>query len=142
MRRLSGLSLTAGVLASIACSAASAADPVAWDDQARALWREAILHMDAPHAGCFQASYPSMQWEPVRCLPAGKAHPWPRIARSGTSQTAGNGQDYVLGATGLISQTVGTFPSVSNVTAETGSGGVGGILGSNEYSLQINTNAQ
>jgi hypothetical protein len=83
-----------------------------------------------------------MQWEPVRCLPAGKAHPWPRIARSGTSQTAGNGQDYVLGATGLISQTVGTFPSVSNVTAETGSGGVGGILGSNEYSLQINTNAQ
>ena len=102
-----------------------------------------MLHMETPHAGCFRASYPNMQWEPVKCRTAvpGKPHPWPRTARGGTSLTTGSGQDYALGATGLISQTVGTFPSVSNVTSEFSEGGVGGILGPNEYSVQINTNA-
>lgn len=147
MRCFSKLSLTAGVLGSIACSAALAADAPGWEDQARAQWRETMLRMETPHAGCFHASYPSMQWEPVTCRTAipGKTHPLPRNASGGTSQTTGNGNDYALGATGLISQTVGAFPSVSNVTSESSVGvpqfGGGGILGPNEYSLQINTNA-
>jgi hypothetical protein len=59
----------------------------------------------------------------------------------------GNGNDYALVAPGanLITQTVGSFPSVSGVTSESGVGvasfGGGGILGPNEYSLQLNTNS-
>jgi hypothetical protein len=55
----------------------------------------------------------------------------------------GNGDDYVIQGTGLISETVGSFPTVSDVTSEKSAGvaafGDGGILGKNEYSLQINT---
>ena len=56
----------------------------------------------------------------------------------------GNGNDYTLSATGLITETVGSFPSVSGVTVESSVGvpsfGGGGILGRNEYTLQVNTN--
>jgi hypothetical protein len=48
----------------------------------------------------------------------------------------GNGNDYVIVAPGanLITQTIGTFPSVRGVTSETGAGGA------DDYSLQLNTN--
>jgi hypothetical protein len=53
--------------------------------------------------------------------------------------------DYALVATSLISKTVGSFPTVSGVTSESSVGvpafGDGGILGANECTLQINTNA-
>jgi hypothetical protein len=61
-------------------------------------------------------------------------------------QTVGDGNDYAIVAPGanLITQTVGSFPSVIGVTSESSVGvpafGGGGILGPNEYSLQINTN--
>jgi hypothetical protein len=59
-------------------------------------------------------------------------------------QTVGNTLDYVAQAAGLISETLGTFPSVTGVTSEKSVGvaafGGGGILGPNEYTLQINTN--
>ena len=72
-------------------------------------------------------------------------HPIPRRARSGGPENVGNGNDYALVADGLISQTVGSFPSVIGVISESSVGvpafGDGGILGPNEYTLQINTNA-
>ena len=56
----------------------------------------------------------------------------------------GNTNDYVAAAQGLITQTSGGF-QVKGVTSESGVGVKGfgghGILGPNEYSLQINTNA-
>jgi hypothetical protein len=56
----------------------------------------------------------------------------------------GDGNDYAASATGLISKTVGTFPRVTGVRTERSDGvaafGGGGILGPNEYTLQINTN--
>ncbi len=61
--------------------------------------------------------------------------------------TVGNGNDYALVAPGanLITQTVGSFPSVIGVTSESSAGvaafGGGGTLGPNEYTLQINTNS-
>ena len=56
----------------------------------------------------------------------------------------GSGNDYVgYATTGLISSAAGGF-SISGVKSENGVGvaalGGGGILGSNEYSVQINTN--
>lgn len=112
--------------------------------QARANWREDIAHIATPSEGCFQASYPSIVWHQVAChAVAPRVHPLPRWSLLGASETAGNGNDYTLQTTSLITQTVGSFPSVTGVTSETGQGvaayGGGGILGPNEYSLQINS---
>ncbi|HUE02783.1 MAG TPA: hypothetical protein VMR62_24670 [Bryobacteraceae bacterium] len=56
----------------------------------------------------------------------------------------GNGHDYVAEAAGRITKTLGTFPTVTGVTSEKGVGvplfGDGGILGRNEYTLQLNSN--
>jgi hypothetical protein len=57
----------------------------------------------------------------------------------GEADSTGNGNDYALVSSGLISQSIGSFPSVIGVTSESSVGG-SGIHGSNEYSLQLNTN--
>jgi len=57
---------------------------------------------------------------------------------------AGNGDDYVAQSSGLTSGALGSFPTVTGVKSEKSVGvaeyGDGGILGANEYSLQLNTN--
>ena len=120
--------------------------------QAHASWRDAITHIDTPKEGCFTASYPSILWKQVACKQV-----TPRVApipphfntgvsrlSVGSAQTTGNGNDYAIETASLITQTVGNFPSVSGVTSESGVGvaafGGGGILGPNEYTLQINSN--
>ena len=116
----------------------------ATDAAARAIWREAMSHNPESGPGCFQASYPSYVWEPTACK---VVHPKLRRAPQKPTpdqlQVTGNGNDYVIQGTGLISKTVGSFPTVSGVTSERSAGvaafGGGGILGTNEYSLQINT---
>jgi hypothetical protein len=71
-------------------------------------------------------------------------HPHPVFRDLAGGQVTGNGHDYVAEAAGLISKTLGTFPKVTGVTSEKGVGvpafGDGGILGPNEYTLQVNTN--
>ena len=55
----------------------------------------------------------------------------------------GNGNDYVAADSKLIFETGGNFTSVSGVKTEKSVGGAfggGGILGPNEYSIQLNTN--
>jgi hypothetical protein len=121
--------------------------------QAHADWRETISHTSAPAEGCYQAEYPSIIWKQVGCNVApARVHSVPPVpsrrnlslAEGGASQTTGNGHDYALSSSTLISTTTGTFPSVTGVTSETGVGvaafGGGGILGPNEYTLQINSN--
>jgi hypothetical protein len=115
-------------------------------EAAHAQWREAMTRAETPSGGCFQAAFPSTQWESAPCRTLSlHTHPIPRRKSSGPAETTGNGSDYALVANGLISQTVGSFPAVTGVTSESGVGvaafGGGGILGSNEYSLQINTNS-
>ncbi|HEV2577717.1 MAG TPA: hypothetical protein VGU25_10940 [Acidobacteriaceae bacterium] len=64
------------------------------------------------------------------------------------TQVAGNGYDYVAQAPSghTFSSVVGSFPTVSNVTSEKGanvpfgSGYSNGITGTNQYTLQVNTN--
>lgn len=113
---------------------------------ARQAWRDDMAQVATPNEGCYHASYPSIIWKQVGCdvLPA-RVHTLPRKTTWGEAQTTGNGADYALKAAGTISQTVGTFPSVKGVTSEKGVGvasfGGGGILGPNEYTLQINSNA-
>src|SRR5208283_2377023 len=51
------------------------------------------------------------------------------------SQTVGDGGDYAAKvSSGVISQTIGSFPKDKGVKKETG------LLGANDYSLQLNSN--
>lgn len=119
--------------------------------QVREAWRENIAHIAAPADGCFEATYPSILWERVNCI-AEPHHPHylpPRVAAGrslpagqvkGAGQTTGDGNDYVAQVTGLMSNAIGTFPTVTGVTSESSTGGSGGIDGANDYTLQINSN--
>ena len=125
--------IAAGVLSAALLSltvAAQAAD----DAGALAQWREAIAHTNVPAAGCFEASYPSVEWNKVECVEAPDIQFIPRTGR-GRGPTVGNGNDYAAEvSSGLIRKTVGSFPKVTGVTSEQG------IDGANSYSLQLNSN--
>jgi len=115
------------------------------ESTARENWRALMAQNIASPEGCFHASYPSLVWEAVECKVAHPLfHPVLRKPNQGATDVVGNGNDYVVSVSGLITKTLGTFPSVSDVTTEKSVGvpafGDGGILGSNEYTLQANTN--
>ena len=112
---------------------------------ARDNWRDFMAHNPESAEGCFQATYPNYLWEKADCKVAQpRVVPVHRKLTTGAAEVTGNGNDFVAQAAGLITKTLGTFPSVTGVTSETGEGvaafGGGGILGPNEYTLQINTN--
>ncbi len=131
LSRIGRIAIAAGVLS----ASLSFAGDVAGDAEARnqEIWREAIAQTEVPAEGCFQASYPSLTWNKVECAVAPNIPYTPR--RGQISQTVGNGNDYAAEVTtGLISKTVGSFPKVTGVKTETG------LLGANDYSLQLNSN--
>jgi hypothetical protein len=135
-------------LAALTSAAAAQSDPLdrSSEELAHSQWRETIINIKTPSEGCFQATFPSTLWEQVLCSTArSHTHPFPRRAKAGQPQTIGNGNDYVLVSNGSINQTTGDFPAVGGVTSESSVAvpalGGDGILGANEYSLQLNTNA-
>jgi hypothetical protein len=116
------------------------------ESQARDTWRAAMSNNPASTEGCFHAVYPSLVWESVDCtVGEPRVRPAPHTSEDGASEITGNGHDYALGATGLITAARGQFPKVTDVKSEKGVGvksfGGGGILGPNEYTLQLNSNA-
>jgi post-segregation antitoxin (ccd killing protein) len=133
-RHLIRTAIAAGALCAAVLSpalAAQAADEA--EARAQESWREAIAQSEVPAEGCFHASYPSMEWKAVECAVAPNIQYRPRSGR--ISQTVGDGNDYAAEiSSGLISKTLGSFPSVTGVTSETGVGG------KNSYSLQLNSN--
>jgi hypothetical protein len=113
---------------------AQASTAQAADAQARESWRDAIARNPSPLDGCFHSSYPSMDWAPVDCAVAPKRPFLPRhSASTPVPATVGDGNDFAATVTGLITQSVGTFPTVTGVTKETDST-------SNTYSIQLNSN--
>jgi hypothetical protein len=111
----------------------------------QAAWREFMKQNDAPAEGCYQSSFPEVTWERTECevapLPADSDHAAPRM---GSPDIVGNGTDYSAQAKGLITFAGGGFATKGVKTVK--SVGVAifndaGRLGPNEYSLQINTNA-
>jgi hypothetical protein len=115
---------------------------------AREAWRANMARVEAPAEGCFRSDYPNVAWVAVECqtvVPRVAPRP-PKPAAKGlnTIETTGNGNDYVIQSSNLIKSTVGSFPTVTGVTSEKGVGvaafGGGGILGANEYTLQVNSN--
>jgi hypothetical protein len=117
--------------------------------KAREIWRDTMHQVSAPGEGCFHAEYPSTRWEPVECAPAPgyrSALPKPVNRDGSREQTIGNAYDFVAEAPSgkYFSLAAGSFPTVTGVTSEKSVGvpafGDGGILGANEYTLQVNTN--
>jgi hypothetical protein len=140
--------LIAAGLATAVAAPTWAAEPetdVSPDSVAHAQWRATMAESSAPSEGCFHASYPDIVWEKVDCQ-IGKPRVRPTRAKPTNSEllTVGNTNDYVAKATGLITTASGGF-ATKGVKSETGVGVAQykdqGILGSNEYSLQLNTNA-
>jgi hypothetical protein len=133
MRNMVGIAVAASLVSAVSISSAFAAPPA--DDaeaQAREAWRETIVSTPVPEEACFHASYPSTQWIKVECSTAPN-HPY--VPRSAViKHTVGDGDDYVAAVSGLMSKSVGSFPTVTGVTSETG------LLGANDYSLQLNSN--
>ena len=123
--------------------ATDAADDV--ESAAQVQWRAVIAQVTTPAEGCFQASYPDIIWERVECTKTQSlVHPEHKEPAVAAEEITGNGHDYAAGAKGLITQASGGF-TTKGVKSERGVGvvgfGGGGILGPNEYSLQVNTNA-
>lgn len=113
--------------------------------QAVSAWHDTIQVQGAPGTGCFTASFPSNVWTAEACAPEPKLISSSRphavvdpitgnVSRvtaqaAGGTFTTGNGNDYAAKTASLTRGAVGTFPTVTGVTS-----------GSQDYSLQINTN--
>jgi hypothetical protein len=136
--------IAAAALIGICClQPVSVAQTTDADAAARDNWRVVMAQNTQSEEGCFQASYPSIVWQQVECK---ELHPrvHPVVHKPGEGMVAGNGNDYVAESSGLTSGALGSFPTVTGVKTEKSAGvaeyGDGGILGPNEYSLQLNTN--
>src|ERR1700675_2679568 len=108
-------------------------------------WRALMAQNATPAEGCFHASYPNIVWEEVDCkIAQSRVHPVHIKPADAAEEVTGNGHDYVAKAKGLITLASGGF-TIKGVKSEKSVGvaafGGGGILGPNEYSLQVNTNA-
>jgi hypothetical protein len=122
-------------------SNSEAVDP---ESVAHGKWREFMAQNSAPEEGCFHASYPNTDWETVECK---RGEPLVRPVHAEPPgdglEVTGSGNDYVAHAKGLITLASGGF-AIKGVKSETGVGVAGygyhGILGSNEYTVQLNTN--
>jgi hypothetical protein len=124
--------IAAGLAAAVSLSPAFAT-PAADDleGQARETWRETIVRASVPERGCFHASYPGNEWQRMECSVAPNV---PYVPHSGAiTLKVGDGVDYAAEVTGLMSASVGSFPTVTGVISEKEDG-------PSNYSLQLNSN--
>lgn len=133
LSRLARIAIAVAVLSMVTLSTAFAQTVTNSEARNQEIWRQTIAQTPVPAEGCFQASYPNLTWNKVECTVAPQIPYRPRTGR--ISQTVGDGNDYAAEVTsGVIEKTVGSFPKVKGVTTETG------LLGPNDYSLQLNSN--
>lgn len=104
-------------------------------ERAQQAWRTAIAHTPMPGRGCYVASYPVAMWRQVACATAPNVPFVPRTGGRG-GQQVGNGNDYAAVTRKLTSSATGSFPVVKRLRSESDPG----MLGANDYSLQLNSN--
>ena len=135
---------TPGASSSAAPEAASASQPAT--EQAspeemklRRSWSKSMMQKPTPKKGCFTSDYPSTEWKEVPCGPMRNI---PMVPRHGPRpDTVGNNNDVsALAPSGHITQAIGHFENITNVTGESGPIGNTGPSIANAYTLQINTN--
>jgi hypothetical protein len=116
------------------------------EPEALASWRAAMAQNPMPGEGCFHASYPDLVWETLECkTEQPRVHPVRAKATDPVPDVVGNKNDYVANAKGLITLATGGF-AIKGVTSEQtvnvpfDGGESSGVTGTNEFSVQINTN--
>jgi hypothetical protein len=150
IRTIAGAALAAGMLlqaqsyaqAAVPGAISSIPPPPAAGPEALALenWHSFIRENPAPEKGCFHVSYPNFVWERADCAQTPpRAHPTHSRQVAETPEVAGNRYDYVVEAQSLISDAEGDFLA-NDALSVTSVGGSGATDGSNEYSVQLNTN--
>ena len=115
-RVAAGLAVMAGA-ATLAAggSAAAAGSPQLAGLQAA--WRQSIAEVPTPReGGCFTAHYPSLAWSKAACATAPNVPFIPKTGHRGGAFTVGNGDDFAIATTSLISTGVGSFPKVKGLT--------------------------
>lgn len=133
------------LLAAAPLTSALAAQDIAQEARAQAVqtWHDNINRQAPPSDGCFRAVYPSASWQAERCGPVPSfrsVQPADHLAPVGARSTAtartessvfnvGNGYDYAAKTGQVTRSATGSFPTVTGVRS-----------GSEDYSLQINTN--
>jgi hypothetical protein len=138
------LILSAAAIAFMAASPHAVAQPPAnqqlspEEKQKRKDWHDSMLRKPAPKNGCFNAAYPNTEWQEVPCVAAPNI---PSIPRHGPRPAVvGNGNDVAAQApSGHITQAIGHFENVTNVTSESGPIANAGPSIANTYTLQINS---
>ncbi|HUY86288.1 MAG TPA: ice-binding family protein [Acidimicrobiales bacterium] len=95
-----------------------------------AAWRTTV-HNTIPGPGCFQVTYPSTVWTSMTCE-APPSSPIPLQVGGSSNYPDDVAESNYYG----ISSSIGSFYSESNFASETDTG----TGGSNQYSLQLNTN--
>jgi len=122
-----------------AAGAAAAGEQLSPEEkQRRKDWNDSMLRKPAPRKGCFKANYPATEWTEVPCV---KAPNIPSIPRHGARPAVvGNNNDISAGApSGHVTQAIGHFENVTNVTSESGPIADAGPSIANTYTLQINS---
>ena len=130
-------------------------------------WRAEMTHVATPAQGCYTAAFPALAWHGAACTAAPDLRFVPdsgavdsgaalsRAVQSGGASSAvagtagtraktepevvGDGEDYSAEVNGLLTSATGTFPSVQNVTGETGENATTGQQVANSFSLQLDS---
>lgn len=107
-------------------------------EQAMPQWQHSIRVLPLPSGGCFNASYPEVQWHKVACTTAPN---YPQLPAQGSfDQEVGNDNDYSAEVSGKITSAIGSFPSVSSGASETGVNPNTNTAEANTFTLQLNSN--
>jgi hypothetical protein len=133
----------------IAAGLAVAVSAPAWAQESmpRDNWRTFMTNNPADTEGCFHASYPSTTWEEVACEDVDPSDLPGHINQNGAPEVGGSG-DYVAQTTKPMSIASGGF-AVSSISGELSEVGVSeftrngkpqGVLGQDQYAVQLNTN--
>jgi hypothetical protein len=148
------VSLSVGLLLSIAASAqtpgpspnAPQSAPAQTNaqtlsEQQKEDFRTKMMRKPLPGSGCFEASYPNEEWNPVQCKPPPKP-PSPLALVRRPTINVGNGNGYFATVTGNISSATGSFDSATGITAVYSPiyQDKSKTVYSDTYSLQLNSN--
>ena len=106
--------------------------------QKREEWQRSMSQIPMPKKGCFNSSYPSLEWHEVPC---GQSSKFPNPPAEGPRPNiVGNGNDISAEVSGPpISSAIGSFDSVTPATATVSGRWGGNPNAANAFTLQINS---
>jgi hypothetical protein len=143
-----GLSALLRILIATGLAVAVMAPARAQESMARDSWRTFMTNNPAETEGCFHASYPGTTWEEVACEDVDPSDLPGHINQNGAPEVGGSG-DYVAQTTQPMTLASGGFAvsSISGLISEVGvsefhnkKGVPLGIVGPDQYAVQLNTN--